>query len=321
LAVKETRIQAAGASSPAGGLALPDRTTLIAFALMVLFAGAAAVAVRITFNELPPFWSGGARFGAAALIFWALMLIRKVPLPRGRALAGAALFGFLGVGAAFIFSMWGLVETPAGLFTVIGALVPLLTIIFAFLHKLEKLRWQALTGALLAVAGIGFAVNGYRGSAVSLPHIIAILVGTACMAESAVIAKLTPRSHPVATNAVGMTVGAAMLLGASLIAGEQWVLPSQPATWAAYLYLVVFVSVGVFMLYLWVLGRWTASGTSFAFVLMPLVTISLASIISNEPITLSLVAGAALVIAGVLFGAIVKPKERETEDSFECRPC
>jgi len=246
-----------------------------------------------------------------------------VALPRGKALAGAALFGFLGVGASFLFLMWGLVETPASLFQVIGALVPLLTILFAFLHRLEKLRWQGITGALLAVAGIAFAVNGYKGVAISIPHILAIVVGTACIAESAVIAKQIPRSNPIATNAVAMTVGSAMLLFVSFLTREQWVIPTKIATWAAYLYLVVFVSVIVFLLYLWLLGRWTASGTSFAFVLMPLVTIVLASFISDEPITLSLIIGAALVISGVLFGALLKPKQREkpAAQTYYCQPC
>ena len=307
MAVNESQLKSSAVPTQQS-LAFPDQTTLIAFVFMVLVAGGAAVAIRITFVELPPFWSGGARFGLAALIFWVLMVVRRVALPRGKALAGAALFGFLGVGASFLFLMWGLVETPASLFQVIGALVPLMTILFAFLHRLEKLRWQGITGALLAVAGIAFAVNGYKGVAISIPHILAIVAGTACIAESLVIAKLIPRSNPIATNAVAMTVGSAMLLSVSLLTREQWVIPTKSATWAAYLYLVVFVSVIVFLLYLWLLGRWTASGTSFAFVLMPLVTIALASLISDEPITLSLIIGAALVISGVLFGALIKPK-------------
>lgn len=320
--VKE--IQNNSAATPIGQTSVTtDRSTMIAFIFMVLVAGGAAVAIRITFVELPPFWSGGARFGLAALIFWVLMLVRRVALPRGKALAGAALFGFLGVGASFLFLMWGLVETPASLFQVIGALVPLLTILFAFLHRLEKLRWQGIIGALLAVAGIAFAVNGYKGVAISIPHILAIVVGTACIAESAVIAKQIPRSNPIATNAVAMTVGSAMLLFVSFLTREQWVIPTKIATWAAYLYLVVFVSVIVFLLYLWLLGRWTASGTSFAFVLMPLVTIVLASFISDEPITLSLIIGAALVISGVLFGALLKPKQREkpAAQTYDCQPC
>ena len=148
MTVKE--IQTNSAATPVAQTSVtPDRLTMIAFLFMVLVAGGAAVAIRITFAELPPFWSGGARFGLAALIFWVLMLVRKVALPRGKALAGAALFGFLGVGASFLFLMWGLVETPASLFQVIGALVPLLTILFAFLHRLEKLRWRGIIGALL----------------------------------------------------------------------------------------------------------------------------------------------------------------------------
>ena len=321
MAVSETQVRSATASAQQS-LALPDLRILLAFLFMVFVAGGASIAIRITFNEMPPFWSGGARFGLAALIFWILMLVRKVELPRGKSLAGAALFGLLGVGASFLFSMWGLVKIPVSLFQVIGALIPLLTILFAFLHRLEKVRWQGITGALLAVAGIALAVNGYKSAAISIPHLLAIVVGTAFMAEAAVIAKMTPRSHPIATNAVGMTVGSVMLLFASLISGEEWVIPTQTSTWMAYLYLVVCVSVIVFLLYLWMLERWTASGTSFMFVLMPLVTILLASWMFGEPITLSLIIGAALVIGGVLFGALLKPKRNQKPaQTYNCPPC
>ena len=321
MAVKQVQIKPS--ASPADqSLSIPDRKTLLAFIFMVIVAGGASIAIRFTFAEMAPFWSGGARFGLAALIFWVLMLVRRIKFPRGKALSGAALYGFLGVGASFLFLMWGLTETPAGLFQVIGALVPLLTIIFAFIHRLEKLSWQGITGALLAVVGIAFAVNGYKGVSISIPHIIAIVIGTACIAESAVIAKMIPRSHPIATNAIGMTVGAVMLLVASYLFREKWVIPTQLSTWIALLYLVVVISVVVFLLYLWVLGRWTASGTSFVFVLMPLVTIVLASLLADESITYSLVIGAVLVISGVLFGALIKPKKRpKSTQTYDCHPC
>ena len=52
--------------------ALPDNKTLAAFGLFILFAGGASVAVRITYGELAPFYSGAARFFLAGIIFWLL---------------------------------------------------------------------------------------------------------------------------------------------------------------------------------------------------------------------------------------------------------
>ena len=107
---------------------LPDNKTLVAFGLFILLAGGASVAIRITYGELPPFYSGAARFALAGIIFWVLLFLRKIPFPRGQALLGAALFGMLSVGLAFTFIAWGLVAIPASTYQVLMALDPLLTI-------------------------------------------------------------------------------------------------------------------------------------------------------------------------------------------------
>jgi drug/metabolite transporter (DMT)-like permease len=287
---------------------LPDNKTLAAFGVFILLAGGASVAVRITYGELAPFYSGAARFVLAGLIFWVLMFIRKIPFPRGQALLGAALFGTLSVGLAFTFIAWGLVETPASTYQVLMALVPLLTMFFAFLHGVERIRWQGLLGSLFAVGGIAVVVGGARGGGLSLPHVLAIIAGAACLSEAGVIAKKFPRSHPIATNAIAMTIGAFILGAISLIANEPWVIPTQVNTWVAFGYLLVFVTVIVFLLYLYVLGRWTASGTSYGFVVTPLITIVIASSLAGEQITLSFVAGGVLVLAGVLVGALLPSK-------------
>lgn len=321
MTVKENmaKLTAAPASQ---SYAIPDRNTLIAFFTFVIIAGGAAVAVRIAYTEMAPYALGAARFGVAAVIFWILTLARKVEIPRGRALSGAVIYGALSVGLAYVFMSWGLVKMTASLFQVIMALVPLATILFAALHRLEKLQLRILLGALLAVAGISVAVNGYQAAEVSIPHLLAVIAGVLCLAESSVVAKMIPRSHPLATNAIAITVGALILAAGSILRGEVWVIPTLPSTWLAFLYLTVGVSVIVFMLFLWVLKRWTASGTSFSFVLMPLVTMLAASWLGGEQITWNLAAGAALVICGVLVGALLQPKKKDKpQHEYDCKPC
>ena len=264
--------------------------------------------MRITYAELPPFSVGAGRFIIGALVFWVLVFFRKIPLPRGRALLGAVIFGFLSVGLSFILMSWGLVKTPASTYQVLMALVPLLTLFFAYLHGVERIGWQGLLGSVLAVAGIAVVVSGSKVSSLSLPHVLAIIAGAACLAEAAVVAKKFPRNHPIMTNAIAMTVGSIMLTGASLVTGEQWVIPKLTSTWIAFAYLVVFVTIIVFMLYLYVLGRWTASGTSYGFVLTPMITVVVASLLAGEQITWNFAIGAVLVLSGVIFGALLPSK-------------
>jgi drug/metabolite transporter (DMT)-like permease len=94
------------------------------------------------------------------------------------------------------------------------AIVPLLTIFFAAVHKLEPLQRRGVLGGLLAVSGIAIAVSGslVSGVEISLPHIIAIIAGAACFAEAGIVVKLFPSNHPYTTNAIGMTVGVLMLI-------------------------------------------------------------------------------------------------------------
>jgi drug/metabolite transporter (DMT)-like permease len=301
------------ASSPTSTL-LPDRITLTAFLTFIVVSGGASVAIRFTYAELPPFWSGAARFICGGLFFWAWVLVARIPLPRGKALLGAILFGALSMGLSFTFIYYGLTKTPASLYQTIVALVPLLTLFFAFFHGIEPFRRRGLLGALLTVAGIAVAVGGSGVADLSITHILAIILGAACFAEAGVVAKLFPRSHPVATNAVAMTVGAIILAVASVLAGESPVIPSTATTWIAFAYIVIFVTIIAFRLYLFVLSRWTASGTSYAFVLIPLVTIVLASWLADEQITWQFLLGGTLVVFGVWVGALL-PAGKKTEQT------
>ncbi len=106
------------------------------------------------------------------------------------------------------------------------------------------------------------------------------------------------------TNAVGMMAGAVVLLTFSVAAGEPWALPRQPQARWAVAYLLTVGSVGLFVLVLLVMRRWTASATSYMFVLFPLVTMALGAWVADEPVTARAVTGAGLVMGGVWFGAL-----------------
>lgn len=84
-----------------------------------------------------------------------------------------------------------------------------------------------------------------------------------------------PRVHPVTLNAVGMTAGALVLLAASKITGDPFVLPQGIETWLAIGYLVVIGSIVVYLLYAVVLRYWAATGAAYGFVIIPFVTVLL----------------------------------------------
>ncbi|HJV04143.1 MAG TPA: DMT family transporter [Actinomycetota bacterium] len=281
-----------------------ERIALVSFVTSAVLAGGNAVAVRFSNRELPPLWGAGLRFALAAAILLAVMAVMRLPIPRGRALVGAALFGALNFGGAFAFAYYGLIRIHAGLGQTILALVPLATLLLAVLQRQERLRPAAVVGSVVATAGVAVISGASIGGSVSLLSLLAILGGVLCFAEAAVLVRWFPRVHPVTINGVGMAAGALLLLAGSLVASEAWVLPSRAATWVALAYVVPVGSVLVFVLYLIVLKHWAASRAAYGFVLIPFVTVVVSAWLLDEPVGLSLVLGGALILAGVYIGAL-----------------
>lgn len=282
----------------------PDRVTLGAFGLVVAIAGINFVAVRFSNQELPPFWGAALRFATASVLLFLIVAARKRPLPQGRALLGAVLYGILAFGASYAFAYYALVAVRAGLASVVLALVPLTTFFFAVAHRVERFRWLGLVGALFAVAGIALVYREQISADVPVLSLLSLLAAAASIAESSLVIKRFPKADPFATNAVAMATGTFLLLALSFATNEPHALPSQSRTWLAVSYLVVVGSVLLFMAYLFVLTRWTASATSYQFVLSPLVTVAVAAWLAGETVTPTFAVGGLLVIVGVYVGAL-----------------
>lgn len=282
----------------------PDRATAVAFAGVVIIAGVAPVAVRFSNQELPPFFGAGVRFAGATLILLAIVLMRRISPPKGDALVGAVLYGLLSFALAYALAYWALQKVPAATGGLVMASVPLFTFLFAVGHGVEAFRWRGLAGATLALLGIAMLLRSPLNLEVPIPYLLAMIGAAAAAAEAGVVVKMFPPSHPLATNAIAMGVGTVMLLLFSALSREQWVLPSRPTTWFWLVELILLGSVGLFMLYLFVLQKWTASGASYQFVLMPLVTLIFAGALAGERFGPEIAVGGGVVLAGVYVGAL-----------------
>jgi drug/metabolite transporter (DMT)-like permease len=282
----------------------PERVALASFVAIAVLAGGNAVGIRFSNRELDPLWGAGLRFSLAAAVLATVMAVLRQPLPRGRALTGAVLYGALNFGGAFALAYYALVRVHAGLGQTLLALVPLATLLLAVAQRQERLRVTAVVGTLLALAGIVLISQAPSRASVPPLSLLAAVGSALCFAEAAVLVRRFPRVHPVTMNAVGMTAGAALLVGGSLLTGEPIALPGRAATWAAVGYLVVVGSVLVFVLYVVMLRYWTASRSAYVFVLIPLVTVALSVWLDDEPVGAGLLLGGLLILAGVYVGAL-----------------
>ena len=280
----------------------PSTTVLLVFVLVVIVSGSNFVAVRFSNRELPPFFGAGVRFFAASLLLLALSSAMRLPLARGRALLAALAFGTFTFGVTYALAYWGLQTAPAALGATLAAVALLLTFLGSVALGDERFRWSGVLGGLVAIAGVGI-IFAEAVHDVPVAAVVVLTLQAIGIAASTIWTKRLPRAHPVATNAVAMAPGAALLLVLSAIAGEPAVVPARMETWIALGYLVASSTV-LFVGFFFIIRRWTASASSYATVLFPIVALVVGALLGGEAVRLTFVVGAALVIAGVYVGAL-----------------
>ena len=109
------------------------------------------------------------------------------------------------------------------------ASVPLLTVLLA-----RPTGWSACgsarcVGAVVAMAGIALMSSDALSGDVSALSVLAVVVAAVAAAESGIVLKLLTSAHPVVTNAIGMSVGAVLLLLLSQLSGRPGTCPRARA--------------------------------------------------------------------------------------------
>lgn len=275
-----------------------------AFAVLVVLVGTNLVAIRYTNRELAPFWNAGARFLLAAAAFAAILAVRRPTRPSRREIGGGVLYGLFSFAGFFGFVYVGLVRAPATIGQTMLALNPLVTMFLAAALGMERLRPRAVAGGAISLLGIGLSFGVASQLDVPPLSLLALLAATTSFAAGSIVARRLRAANPISQNLLATLVGGTVLLAISAALGEPWRLPATAGTWLAFAYLVVPGTIVVFLLLLYVLREWSATASSYQFVLAPIVSISLAGALLGEPVGPQVLIGVALVLFGVYVGAI-----------------
>jgi drug/metabolite transporter (DMT)-like permease len=230
------------------------------------------------------------------------MWLRNLPWPSRSGLGGAIVYGLLNFGISYSLIYWALLSLPSGLTAVIFSTLPLVTLLIATLVGLERLGWRNIVGALVAVTGVTIIFFQPDFASVQVAPVVAIIAAVIISAIASVLVKRMTKPHPVTLNAIGMGVGTVFLLTSSWVAHEPKIIPTLSATWLALGWLTMSAIIA-FLLFVWIVGRWTASAATYALVLAPLVTIMLGAWLINESFTINFLIGSVIALAGAYLGA------------------
>ena len=273
------------------------------YALLVLIWSSTWVAIKIGLEDAPALLGAGIRFAAAGILLLAFAAARRRSLKTDTTLA--LILGLLPFAFCYGLVYWGEQYIPSGLTAVLFGVMPLYTaVLAALLLQDEPLSARLLAGVTLALAGLALAFVeslelGHADRA-ALGAIAVVLSPLGAALGNVALKRRGASLDAIVLNGWGMLVGGALLLAGSA-GSEDW----GDAVWSAkslgsILYLAVIGSAVAFVVLTILLRVMSAQASSFIALMIPFGALIFGAALYSEPITGRAVAGAALVVAGLL---------------------
>lgn len=285
---------------PAAVSAPTDWAGYGAFAGASLIWGSTFLVIAFSNEVVAPLWGATLRLAIAALALVAVALLTRARFPRGAALRDVTAYGVLQFGFMLALLYWGEQTVPTGITAVVFATAPLQTALYSRLLGVEAIDHVKVLAAIAAVAGVAIIFAAQLGAGVPPVGLTAVFLASMVAAVGVVLLHRAGPQSTWAVNAIGAPLGAGICLIASLALGERWTLPATFDQWWPILYLAILGSLGAYVLFTWLVTRWSATTASFVGVVVPVIALILGAVVRAERPPLISFLGAALVIAAVI---------------------
>jgi drug/metabolite transporter (DMT)-like permease len=286
------------------------------YLLTVLIWGTTWIALKMQLGEVAITASIAYRFGLAALVLFAFLLLtgRLQRLDRrGQILClwqGLALF-CLNFICFYNASRW----IPSGLIAVIFSMATLWNALNSWLFFKHKISANVLIGGGFGLLGLGFLfwpeLAGHEASRESLLGIGLAMLGTLCFSAGNMLSSLQQKAgfKPLTTNAWSMLYGALMLVALCVVMGTPFGFEWNTRYVGSLLFLAIPGSVIGFTAYLTLVGRMGPERAAYCTVLFPVVALNISVFAEGYQWTAAALFGLFLVMVGnVLVFRKPKPK-------------
>ncbi|MBV1909044.1 MAG: DMT family transporter [Kangiellaceae bacterium] len=275
----------------------------IAYLIVVLIWSTTPLGIVWSSETVHPSMAVLLRMLIAAVIGLLVIFLKRIPFPTSRtaiklyAYSGLGIFG--GMSAAYMAAKY----LTSGTMSLIFGLAPLISAVLAR-KILNEPAFSRLRKIALAVALFGLAIvcsDNLTFSQGSWLGLVYILSAVLFFSLSGVLVK----SIEITINPLSTTVGALLLtlplfilvwlLMDGTLPIEQW---SERSIYSI-LYLGIFGSLIGFVAYYYILQKLDASTVALVTLMTPVIALIIGSVFNQEPITIKLIVGAALVMLGL----------------------
>lgn len=303
----------------------PGLALWVVFGTLSAIWGSSFLFIKIGVDEgLPPFSlvTGRLAMGTLALVVMGRLMGARIPRDRG-VLAKVVFLGFANVALPFSLITWGEQSIPSAVASILNALVPLFTIVFAAiaLHD-EPMTLNRLAGLLLGFGGAVLILSrnvgpgGLEGA--SFSGELAVVLAAAAYAASAVFIRryLTGRNlvddpvrgpRPIDPIEFALLqVASAAVFAALLAFATEWipaghvVLPPTGSAWFAIGWLGILGSAVAYLLMYRLIAAWGATRATLVTYVMPVVGIALGVAALGETLEARAIVGSAIVLGAIV---------------------
>jgi len=273
--------------------------------VLCLIWGSTWLVIKGGLRDLPPFTSAGVRFAIAAVIMIGVAAL----LGRREGGEKPPVWLWIVQGTSSFAMSYGIVyhtETilPSGLVSLLFGVYPMLQAVaghfFLDDEHLKSYQWIGFGVGLLGLVLLfrtdlqSFGPEGIPTGLLLMLSPISVVIGTT------LVKRFGGGVNSTLLNRNGMFVGAALLLGAAFALERDAVVTWTPAAIASVLYLAIIGTVVTFSLFFWLLRSAPAHKMALIAYVTPAIALFLGWAFAGEPITASTLAGAGLILTGVL---------------------
>lgn len=288
-----------------------DRTDAM-LALLSVVWGSAFPGLKVLGEVLDPYemtWFRYALFPVAYGLWIALRRRAALRAVNGKDWVAMAVLGFVGVIGYHFPLNWGLhdagdgVAITAATGAILVATTPLWTLLISVVTGKETLRPLALLGSLAAFAGVAIVVVFGRGEAelsVARKALVVLIAPLSWAVYSVYSRPLVQRLGGLLTTGVTLSLGALTLLPLGLAWGVEPLQGMRAVHWAWLLFLAVVSTILGYAVWNQALKKRTASQVAVYIYFNPVVAALVGYLFLDERLTGWFVAGAALVLLGVI---------------------
>lgn len=268
--------------------------------LLAAIWGASFLFMRIVAPVLGPVVTAELRTLIAGVALAAYFALMSISAEWRRFARHYVVVGILSSALPFLLWAYAALSLPAGLLSVLNATAPMFGALCSAAILGERLTARRVMGLVVGVVGVALVTRPGSDAALHYPAIIGALAACFCYGLVATYIKRWANHVPSRSMAAGSQLAAGILLAPLIPLWPPMAAPT-PLVIASILALGLVCSAIAYLLYFRLIADLGATGALTVTYLIPVFGVLWGALFLGETVSLSMLAGAALVVLGTVF--------------------